>query len=202
MVARTAAPARGSVEQNLSVWSQQTYKEAFTTTTEQNKALIREFVDLINAQDLDTALTLLSPDLVDHTPPAGLPLSIDGVRAFFTMVFAVFSDGYVTSMDMIAEGDRVVNWTSGEGIHQGDFLGFRRPAGISCDSFIDIWCIANGKLTEHWIEADMMGMTQQLGVVPPPPGALNNLNPELSFFCKSQVAQKNGSLQPPSTVSS
>ena len=84
-------------------------------TTEQNKALIREFTDLINAQDLNTALTLFSPDFVDHTPPAGLPPGIDGVRAFFTMEFAAFPDGYITSLDMIAEGDKVVNRMSGEG---------------------------------------------------------------------------------------
>ena len=37
-------------------------------STEQNKALVRKFEELINARDLDTALTLFSPDYIDHTP--------------------------------------------------------------------------------------------------------------------------------------
>ena len=41
---------------------------------EQNKALVRKFADCIDTKDLDAALTLVSPDFVDHTPPAGLPL--------------------------------------------------------------------------------------------------------------------------------
>jgi predicted ester cyclase len=138
-------------------------------TTEQNKALIREFTDLINAQDLDTALTLFSPDFVDHTPPAGLPPGIDGVRMFFTMEFAAFPDGYITSMDMIAEGDKVVNRMNGEGTHQGEFLGIPPTRKHIRWSFIDIWRIADGQLAEHWVEADMMGVMQQFGVVPLPP---------------------------------
>ena len=138
-------------------------------TTEQNKALIREFTDLINAQDLNTALTLFSPDFVDHTPPAGLPPGIDGVRAFFTMEFAAFPDGYITSLDMIAEGDKVVNRMNGEGTHQGEFLGIPPTGRRITWSFIDIWRIANGKLAEHWVEADMIGVMQQFGVVPLPP---------------------------------
>ena len=138
-------------------------------STEQNKALIRKFEELINSRNLDTALTLLSTDFVDHTPPAGLPPGVEGVRAFFTMQFAAFPDGHITSQDMIAEGAKVVHRMSGEGTHQGAFLGIP-PTGKRVKwSFIDIWRIADGKLAEHWVEADMMGMMQQLGLVPPPP---------------------------------
>jgi steroid delta-isomerase-like uncharacterized protein len=138
-------------------------------TTEQNKALVRKFADFINAQDLDAALTLFSPDFVDHTPPVGLPPGIEGVRMFFTMQFAAFPDGHSTALDMIAEGDKVVCRMSGEGTHQGMFLGMSATGKHVTWSFIDIWRIANGKLAEHWVEADMMGMMQQLGLLPPPP---------------------------------
>jgi hypothetical protein len=31
-----------------------------------------------------------------------------------------------------------------------------------------MWRIADGKIVEHWYEADNLGMMQQLGVVPTP----------------------------------
>ena len=136
---------------------------------EQNKALVRKFADCIDTKDLDAALTLLSPDFVDHTPPAGLPPGIEGVRMFFTMQFAAFPDGHSTAQDIIAEGDKVVCRMSGEGTHRAAFLGISPTGKHVRWSFIDIWRIADGKLAEHWVEADMMGMMQQLGLLPPPP---------------------------------
>ena len=33
---------------------------------------------------------------------------------------------------------------------------------------MDIFTVAGGKITEHWTVGDMLGMMQQLGVVPGP----------------------------------
>ena len=106
---------------------------------------------------------------MDHTPPVGLPTGVEGVRAFFNMQFAAFPDGQVRSQDMIAEGDKVVHRMSGEGTHQGHFLGIPPTGKRVTWSFIDIWRIKDGLLAEHWVEADMMSMMQQLGLIPPPP---------------------------------
>lgn len=136
-------------------------------SVEQNKALVRKFEDLINARDLDTALTLFSPDYIDHVPLIGLPPGIEGVRAFFTIQFSAFPDGHITSQDTIAEGDKVVHRMVGEFTHQGEFLGIAPTGKRITWSWVEIWRIANGKLAEHWVEADMMSLMQQLGVLPP-----------------------------------
>ncbi len=133
---------------------------------EQNKALVRKFEQLINTRDLDNALTLLSPNFADHTPAIGLPPGVEGVRVFFTMQFAAFPDSHSTSLDMIAEGDKVVHRMRTEGTHQGDFLGIPATGQRVSMTYIDIWRITEGKLAEHWVEADMMGMMQQLGAMP------------------------------------
>ena len=135
-------------------------------SVEQNKALVREFEDLINARDLDTALTLFSPDYVDHTPSVGLPSGIEGVRAFHSMMFAAFPDRQVTSSEMIAEGDKVVHRLRGELTHKGVFMGMPPTGKHIVWSCIDIWRVADGKIVEHWVEADMLGMMQQLGMIP------------------------------------
>lgn len=135
-------------------------------SVQENKALIRKFESLINAQDLDTALTLFSPDYVDHTPDIGLPPGIEGVRVFHAMQFAAFPDRRSTSLDMIAEGDKVVHRLCGDFTHQGEFLGIAPTGKHITWSCIDIWRIADGKIAEHWVEADMMNLMQQLGVIP------------------------------------
>ncbi len=134
----------------------------------QNKALVQEFANLVNARNLDAAVTLLSPDFVDRTPQAGLPSGVEGVRLFYGMLFAAFPDGTTTSQDMIAEGDKVAHRMSGEGTHQGAYLGVPPTGRHVTWSSIDIWRIVDGKLAEHWMEADRLGMMQQLGLIPPP----------------------------------
>jgi len=135
---------------------------------EQNKALVREFAALINGRDLEAALALFSPDFVDHTPLAGLPSGVQGVRMFFAMQFAAFPDHRAASLELIAEGDMVAHRMRGEGTHRGMFLGIP-PAGKHVSwTYIDIWRIADGRLAEHWAEADVFGLMQQLGMIPPP----------------------------------
>ena len=140
-------------------------------TLQENKALVQRFDDLVNAGDLDTALTLFSPDYVDHTPAVGLPSGIEGVRAFHSMMRAAFPDRQVTSSEMIAEDDKVVHRLRGEFTHQGAFMGMPPTGKQIVWSCIDIWRIAGGQIVEHWVEADMLGMMQQLGVLPPFPAA-------------------------------
>ena len=68
---------------------------------------------------------------------------------------------------MIAEGDKVVLRMTGDFTHLGEFMGIPptgKPITWSC---IDIWRIADGKFVEHWVEADMISVMQQLGVLPP-----------------------------------
>ena len=134
---------------------------------EQNKALVREFEHHIGAKDLDGALALLSLDFVDHTPNLSLPSGIEGVRAFFSMQFSAFPDERTTSLDMVAEGDKVVHRMAGVGTHDGLFLGIPATGKRITWTWIDIWRVADGKLSEHWVEADMMGAFQQLGLMPP-----------------------------------
>ena len=138
-------------------------------SVEANKALVRKFADLIDTGDLETALTFFTRDYVDHTPSIGLPPGIEGVRAFFTMQFSAFSGRRITSLDMIAEGDKVVVRMSGDFTHRGEFLGIPPTGRHISWSWIDIWRIADGKFAEHWVEADMMSLMQQLGALPPLP---------------------------------
>lgn len=137
-------------------------------TLESNKSLVHQFAECINAKDLDGALSLLSPNFVEHAPAVGMPSGVEAARAWFTTLFAGFPDHHATTLDTIAEGDKVVVRMQSEGTHNGAFMGIPPTGRRAQWTFIDIHRIADGKIVEHWVEVDQFGLMQQLGLVPPP----------------------------------
>ena len=138
-------------------------------STELNKALTRKWAEFLNTKDLEGALALLSPGMVEHSGVPGMPTGVEGIRWFFNMQFAAFPDLHGTILDQIAEGVKVVHRISIEGTNTGRFMG-NPPTGKHIKwNHIDILRIADGKIVEHWSQGDTMGLMQQLGLVPPPP---------------------------------
>lgn len=135
---------------------------------QENKALVRRFVEEVQNQHNLAALDeLFSPDMVDHssmTDPPGL----EGVRAFFTMMFAAFPDMRFTIRQQLAEGDKVMTFKTFHGTHLGPFMGIPATGNEVMVDNIDIMTVTDGKITEHWALADMLSLMQQLGVVPAP----------------------------------
>jgi steroid delta-isomerase-like uncharacterized protein len=138
-------------------------------STEQNKALIQQYMELMNQHNLDAAFANLSPHVIAHNTPPGTPEGIEGVKQFFTMLYDAFPDLQAVLEDIIAEGDRVVIRFTVRGTHTTEFMGASPTGKQVAWGVITIHRIADGKIAEVWNESDMMGMMQQLGLVPPPP---------------------------------
>jgi len=130
-------------------------------TTEQNKAIARRFFE---ASDVE----LLSPDLVVHYPGAPAPLNREELMQELSIFNTAFSDRHMMVEDQIAEGDKVTTRITWRGIHSGNFQGLP-PTGkqIVMDATI-VQRIKEGKIVEHWPLFNLMGMMQQLGLIPPP----------------------------------
>ena len=65
--------------------------------------------------------------------------------------------------DMIAEGDKVAVRATFQGIHRGEFMGIQPTSKEVTIPGMLIYRIANGKIVEHWMNFDTMGLMQQLG---------------------------------------
>jgi predicted ester cyclase len=136
-------------------------------TIEQNKALRQQWTKLIAERKLDEAFAQIGPGFVSHT--ARGKLGVEGVRAYFEMVFTALPDQQVTSIQMIAEGDKVVDHMRVEATHTGHFMGIP-PSGKRVSwTFIDIVRYVDGKMVEHWNESDQLDIMQQMGVMPAQP---------------------------------
>ncbi len=136
--------------------------------SEQNKQLIRRMYEVINDRDLSLATELLTEDVVYHDAPPGLPPGREGFLAFTQMFLDAFPDLQLTVEDLLAEGDRVAARVRGRGTHQGELMGIA-PTGRSFEaSGITIIRLEDGRIAEEWEQIDMLGILQQLGVIPPP----------------------------------
>ena len=137
--------------------------------SEENKAVVRRFIDeVINKGDLGVIDELVSPSMVDHSAPPGLPSGPEGTKQMLTMFRTAFPDlnGTLPLQDLLAEGDKVAVRYTIRGTHQGDFMGIAATGKQVTIEGIEIDRIEDGKVVEHWESMDMMALMQQLGAVP------------------------------------
>ena len=136
-------------------------------TVEENKALFRRIIDQVwNEKNLGVVDELLSEDFVDHSWPPGVDSSREGLKQLMNTFTGAFPDLHVQIDDLIAEGDKVVALVTTSGTHQGDLMGIAATGKHMSFAEVHIIRIANGKAVEHWGVEDMLGMMQQLGVIP------------------------------------
>jgi steroid delta-isomerase-like uncharacterized protein len=139
-------------------------------STEDNKALVRRLYEEQNGHNLDYLDEALVPDYVHHDPalPPEMQHGRDNYRQLSGMFYTAFPDLQGTLEDMVAEGDKVVTRLRWQGTHQAELMGIP-PSGKQVDfTMMSIHRIVEGKITEGWVNFDMMGMMQQLGAVPNP----------------------------------
>jgi predicted ester cyclase len=82
------------------------------------------------------------------------------------MTSAAFPDLHFTIEDLIAEGDKIVYRYSATGTHKGDLSGIEATGKPVTITGMVISRVVNGNVQEDWEQTDMLGLMQQLGVVP------------------------------------
>lgn len=136
-------------------------------SAEQNKAVIRRwFAEMISTNDLGIANELVDPNYVNHFIP-GLT-GPEAERHIMTMFFSAFPDLVGTIEDLLAEGDRVAVRLIWRGTNSGSFNGMPPTNKHVAFGTTNIFRVNNGKIAENWPQVDMMGLMQQLGVIPTP----------------------------------
>ena len=139
-------------------------------STEKNKTIARRInEEIFNQGNIDLADEIFAPDYIEHAPwPPDFPTGIPGLKLFVSTIRAAFPDFHYTIEDELAEGDKVAYRLTASGTQSGDFLGMPATGKHATWGEMHIATMQNGKLTEHWVNLDQMGMLQQLGVIPTP----------------------------------
>jgi steroid delta-isomerase-like uncharacterized protein len=137
-------------------------------SAEENKAIVERFVEEFwNEGNLSTADEQMAPDAQIHLP-TGDVVDVDGLKGFAGAFRESFPDWHSTFEELVAEGDRVAERWTGRGTHRGELMGIP-PTGKRVEVPGSVFYrIVEGKIVEFRGQLDMMGMMQQLGVIPAP----------------------------------
>ena len=137
-------------------------------SAEQNKAIVSRWVaGGWNAGDLSLVDEFYA-DYTLHSP--GMPdvQGTEAFKAFVTMYRTAFPDIHFTLEETVAEGDKVAWRATTRGTHGGDLMGIPPTGKPVVVSSSIVSRFENGKWAEDWVLIDMLGMLQQLGVIPAP----------------------------------
>jgi len=121
---------------------------------ERNKQLIRTATEeILNQRQLAAVDRYFHPGYTQHNPQA--PPGPEGVKAFFSALFAAIPDLHATVDHLYAEGDRVFSFMSWRGTHRGPIFGMKPSNQPVVIRTAEIFRVENGRLAEHWDTVDM-----------------------------------------------
>lgn len=109
---------------------------------------------------------MFAPDGVSHGL-SGTDSALKGpahYKAFFKLLRGAFPDLHLTIHEMVAEGETVaVRWTAVGTYKAGSSDATDKQAEITGMSFLHV---RGGKIVETWVNWDLAGLIQQIGMVP------------------------------------
>lgn len=133
---------------------------------EENKNLIKQlFSECMNGRNFSMMDKIIAPDFKHH----GIPNAKGGPEGFketLSNFLEGFPDMKINVEHIIADGEMVATRGSWTGTNKGSFMGMPATGKQIRIEFIDVWKIQNGKCIENWVQMDMPGLMQQLGMMP------------------------------------
>lgn len=129
---------------------------------EQNKQVARQFFEASDRQDIEKMRELVS--ITNYSLHlSGMPtMDWNGAQQFLAPFTIAFPDLRRNIEDLVAEGDKVAVRFTVTGTHKGEFQGIAPTGKQVSFTVMDILNITDGKITEEWATADLMGLMQQI----------------------------------------
>jgi predicted SnoaL-like aldol condensation-catalyzing enzyme len=135
----------------------------FDKETSSKMLAMQFYQEVIGNKNIDVMDKMMSADFVEHEAlPPGIPPGREGVKAFFKMYHAAFSNVQVKPIVVMADGDKVLVFAQWEGTHTGTFMGMRPTRRKVSYAVMDIVRIKDGVAVEHWGLADTETMMRQI----------------------------------------
>jgi steroid delta-isomerase-like uncharacterized protein len=134
---------------------------------EQNKQIVSQFFETLDRQDIEMIDQLVSStNYFLHF--SGMPPMDwnENKKEFLAPFTKAFPDLRRNIVDMVAEGEKVAVSINVTGTYKGEFQGIPPTGKQVSFTAMDILTIIDGKITEEWATADMMGLMQQIGAIP------------------------------------
>ena len=131
---------------------------------ERNKAIVRRYQEAYNSGNLDVLDELLDPNWMTNAfPSAVLEQTIENAKVVQRLLVEAFPDLHVTTEQLIAEDDYVVQLWTWRGTHKGDVVGLPASGNQVVTGGMSLFKIEDGKIVRHIAFNDMMDLLSQIG---------------------------------------
>lgn len=148
--------SRGTIRAIFDYTLVDTYNRAHTVKqrsdmSEQNKAVVRRFMEALNEKNLSTLDEIFAPDYANHSPRLGV-IGKEATPRDFEQTFKAFPDRHGIIEELMAEGDNVFLRQTTQTTHQQVIPGIPiEPTGKQI-SFA-AWSVLrfeDGRIVERW----------------------------------------------------
>ncbi len=138
-------------------------------TAAELKDFIAEYTDEVwNKGNVEAMDRYYAPDYVHHDVSRPDVCTLADYKRWAYDLLAGLTDFRVAVDDLIAEeGTAVKRWTA-SGLHNGALAGIPATGKRVSFSGVSIYRFAGDRIAESWYLYDLLGLLQQLGVIPAP----------------------------------
>ena len=136
---------------------------AQTAVEAQNAATLRRFLEESDRRNLDAWREICTSDYRLHFA-GNAPMSLDEHIQANKSLPEAFPDLRHTIEDVVAQGDKAVFRVTLRGTHQGAFMGITATGRAIQYTAMGMARFRDGKIAEMRLEADFLGLYQQLGM--------------------------------------
>lgn len=121
---------------------------------EANKAFVEKYIEAIRDDKSPSTLDKYTTD--------------EDLKYHIALYESALPGYWIETDELVAEGDKVVLRGTVHGVHNGQLMNIP-PTGkeVTVPLFIT-YRISDGKIVDHWMQADMLGLLQQVGAIPTP----------------------------------
>jgi predicted ester cyclase len=173
----------GSSSANSSGIEEQEQSSQEDAQEENNKAIIIAFTNASNDRNYTAIEQYVAEDIIEHRP--GVESGRNSTIEFLQSLATAFPDFHTNIDQIVAEGDKVVVFTTTNGTHQGEFIFAPgvTPTGKQVSfKTADMYHISNGQMVEHWDVIEILDLMAQIGAVTfnPPVPTVPNSPPDIA----------------------
>lgn len=138
-------------------------------SAEENAGYIRHGIEeIFNKRNMAVADVRFADDIVLHSPAQAEPMrGRQTLKDFIGKLHSAFPDLRVSIEDLVASGDRVVTRCTTTGTQDGEYFGIPPTGNRVTMTEVQIYRVVNGRIVELWLVFNVLGVLQQLGVIPP-----------------------------------
>ncbi len=134
-----------------------------------NVKIVNQLVEVVfNQHNPDRIGDFFAKNGKWHGGVLGTVEGVENIIGLFRGVLSAIPDLHLTVQEVIAQGDTVVARVVVEGTHKGNLLGVPASGKHLRWDGVDLYKLANGKVTDDWAGDDWLAIMVQAGAFKPP----------------------------------